>query len=236
MAPELGASEEMRLDSEARWREAELQLRREELAAQREKDRLPIRIPLWVAALSVLGAVIVAALQGWANIRLEKEKFQSSLILKAIETGNIKDSATNLRFMVEAGLLQDSSGKLSALLNTPTSIPVLPSSIGPQVHPVEPGQVDVMGTDKVEFSCTDLAHPEVMIRMGIDQEKLLEGRAGDSLRTQLPDQSSGVHELWWSLDAMSSTLMCEVAVNKVVRYRSQVSGTSNNGSILIQVR
>jgi len=192
------------------------------LAAQ--KDRWPILVPVWVAVLGLFLTVY----QGCVNGQLEKDKAQASLILKAIETGNVKDSATNLRFLIEAGLLEDPSGKITALLNKPGDVPKLPGS-----HSVEstlPEIVEITGTDSVELLCQDSANPEAAIRLGIDKDQLpaTQGRA------RLPGLTSGSHSLWWSVDTPSATRTCEVIVNGAVRYRYQVA--SSNGALLLQVR
>ncbi len=119
-----------------------------------------ILIPIWVAVLSLVGGVLSTAIQGYFNGQLEKDKAQSSLILKAIETGNVKDSATNLRFLIETGLLEDSSGKITALLNKPGDVPKLPvSSARISVESIQPGIVDASSADSVELSCQDPANP-----------------------------------------------------------------------------
>lgn len=201
------------------------------------KDKSPILLPLWVAVLSLFGGVLVAAVQGCFNTQIEKGKSQASLILKAIETGDVEKSATNLRFLIKAGLLKDPSGKLSELLEQRDTIPVLPPSQGSlEVHATEPGVVEVASADTVELSCGDPAHPEALIQTWLDQRQLLGAPAGVHRRVRIPALSPGIHMLWWSVDTISSTLACEVFVNGVVRHRRQVSPEgANNGSLLLRV-
>lgn len=225
--------EERKLAADIRFRELELQLKREEFNARLavQGDRSPILVPVWVAVLGLVGGVLLTASQAYFNGRLERDKAQSNLILKAIETGNVKDSATNLRFLIEAGLLEDPSGKISTLLNKPADVPKLPVSTGSHsVESVLPPVVEVTSTDSVELLCQDPANPETAVRLGIDQNQLPTTRG----RARLPRLTSGSHSLWWSADTSSATRTCEVVVNGVVRYRYQV--TSGNGALLLQIK
>lgn len=234
------ALEEKKLEADNRLRQDELQIRREELAAQRQKGKLPILLPLWVAALGFVGNMIVAGIQGYFNMRIEKAKFQSSVILKAIETGNVNDSAKNLRFLVKAGLLDDRADRMTTLLENPASVPVLPAPIGSQGPPLEPGVVDVARTDTVELSCEDPEHPEALVKLDFDGELLYSGLARERPHAIISGRSPGPHTLRWLSGVMSSTLTCEVVVKGVngeVRYRNEASPTgSNNGSVLLRVQ
>jgi len=222
--------EDRKLAAEMRFREVELQLKREEFQARlaTQGSRWPILVPVWVAILGLVGGMLLTVLQGYFNGQLEKDKAQSSLILKAIETGNVKDSATNLRFLIEAGLLEDPSGKITALLNKPEDVPKLPGSHS--VESILPGSVEATSTDSIEFFCQDPANPQASVQLGIDQNQLpaTQGRA------RLPGLTAGSHSLWWTVDTPSATRICGVVVNGVVRSQDQVS--TGNGSVLLQVK
>jgi hypothetical protein len=71
---------------------------------------------LATAILSVMGVLSVALINANAQRALEREQFESNLILKAISTGDKKQSYDNLRFLVEAHLIREQSDKVSALL------------------------------------------------------------------------------------------------------------------------
>ena len=69
-----------------------------------------------VALLSVGGTLVVASKNATAQRELEREQFESNLILKAISTGDKKQSYENIRFLVEAHLIRKESDKVSPLL------------------------------------------------------------------------------------------------------------------------
>ncbi len=58
----------------------------------------------------------------------ERLKFESNLILKAIETGNREESKNNLLFLIETGFIEDKNGKIAASATDPETVPVLPAS------------------------------------------------------------------------------------------------------------
>lgn len=222
--------EERKLAADIRLREMELQLKREELQSRiaAQGDRSPILVPVWVAVLGLVGGLALTILQGFFNGQLEKDKAKSALILKAIETGNVKDSATNLRFLIETGLLEDPSGKITALLNKPEDVPKLPAPSGSHSsESILPNAVEVTGTDKVELLCQDPTNPAAAVQLGIDRDQLSASQG----RARLPGLTSGSHSLWWSVDTPST---CELVVNGDVRYRYQVP--PGNGALLLEVR
>lgn len=229
-----GASlEDRKFEADCRFREMELQIKRDEAGARlaAQKDRSPILIPIWVAVVGLVGGVLLTAVQGCFNGQLEKDKAQSNLILKAIETGNVQDSATNLRFLIEAGLLEDPSGKIMALLNKPGDVPKLPASSDSRpTQAILPAFVEASGSDGIEIGCQDPVNPGGAVRMGVDHTQLPAAQG----RSRLPTLAPGPHSLWWSASTPSATRICEVVVNGVVRYRDQFS--SGNGALLLQVK
>lgn len=98
-------------------------------------------IPILVAIVTGLVAVITVYLNGRASIRLEREKFransqleqqkfESNLVLQAIATGNRQSAQKNLEFLVSAGFLADPKGKIKELAKRPADAPVLPAREG----------------------------------------------------------------------------------------------------------
>ena len=75
---------------------------------------------------AVIGIVVGAVAQGVNNTNLERKKLESTLILRAIETGDQKKSAANLSFLVKAGFIEDRNGQIAALGSNPENTPVLP--------------------------------------------------------------------------------------------------------------
>lgn len=59
-------------------------------------------------------------------MKLERQKFQSELILKAIETGNSEAATKNLLFLLRLGFIEDPTGRIGQLQNNPQDAPVLP--------------------------------------------------------------------------------------------------------------
>jgi glutamyl endopeptidase len=117
--------EEKKFAADLEIRRAELELRREQLKYDADSES---KKPIWNTApgIAVIGGVITLlsavasnALQAWnsssqrekehqAQIDLERHKFQSDLIQKAIERGqDSRAAATNLNFLWEAGLITD---------------------------------------------------------------------------------------------------------------------------------
>ncbi len=127
------ALDQKRAQDDVRLREAELAFRKEEMHARLESEAAgrrvrfsPLGVALFSGALGLIGTGAGALLQGYSNMKLERQKFESQLIFKAIETGNPEAAAKNLLFMVKIGLIQDPTGKIGQLQASPHDSPVLP--------------------------------------------------------------------------------------------------------------
>jgi hypothetical protein len=84
----------------------------------------PVVIGVTSALFTVLGTGIGVLLQGHSNTQLERQKFESALILKALETTKKEDTANNLKFLLDAGLIQSlDKGKIYELAKTPANLP-----------------------------------------------------------------------------------------------------------------
>ena len=100
------------IKNELDLKKAELTLKEKELAEKTESERRNIWFtsPLIVTALSaifgLLGTGIGAVLQGYWNTQLERQKFESVLIQKALEQKDREEVAKNLLFLVKIGLIQ----------------------------------------------------------------------------------------------------------------------------------
>jgi hypothetical protein len=75
-----------------------------------------------------------AYIQGRSQLDIERLKFESSVILKAIETGDREESRKNLAFVLQAGLIKDPGHKIAALIEHADNIPVLPAPISIDVE------------------------------------------------------------------------------------------------------
>ena len=106
-----------------------LETRIEKLERQ---ERWAILIPIIVALIGATASFIVTRFQETNRLKLtiaqEEVQLKSDIILKAIETGNSQEAATNLAFFVKIGFIDDTDGKILTALNNPTTIPVLPKS------------------------------------------------------------------------------------------------------------
>ncbi|MFP5263724.1 MAG: tetratricopeptide repeat protein [Blastocatellia bacterium] len=129
--------EEQKLANEVRLKELELEIKRKELEVKLEELK-PTRVlklssfsPTTIAAIiGLLATGIGFVIQSNVNRQLERDKFQSQLILKAIETGDPEKALANLRFFLQTGLLDDTTGRITIALGKGEekleSIPVLP--------------------------------------------------------------------------------------------------------------
>jgi hypothetical protein len=80
--------------------------------------------PLLLAMVGLIGTGVGAVLQGFWNTRLEREKFEFSLIEKALATSNKDEAAQNLKFLVDAGLInQFNQDKIASLASNPKALP-----------------------------------------------------------------------------------------------------------------
>jgi len=118
-----------------RLRAAQLELDRERFRFEQDLERRKLKSTFYssgiiIALVGVLGVVLGNFVQGCYNWRLERQKSQSLIILKAIETGSAKDAANNLLFLVRAGLLDDPAHRIEELLKKSEDVPVLPSRLG----------------------------------------------------------------------------------------------------------
>jgi len=80
--------------------------------------------PLLLAFVGLLGTGVGAVLQGYWNTKLEREKFEFTLIQKALENADKTEAGRNLMFLLQAGLLSQFDGKkIEALASKPEQLP-----------------------------------------------------------------------------------------------------------------
>jgi hypothetical protein len=130
---------------EADLRMREIAIKERELALKEQEVRSRIKLDsqgtwlsssLLVAISGLLGTGLGAALQGYSNIHLERQKFDANfqlerqkfefaLIQKALETTDTEEAVRRLEFMVDSGVLQslDSSKIKSIAKHEPEKIP-----------------------------------------------------------------------------------------------------------------
>src|SRR5438067_3438319 len=125
-------TEQAKLDLE-KWRiEEDLKVRREELEIKR-KD-LPKTVwssPLLIAVIGVCATVVASLVQNYvqseANRNLERQRFESTLIQKALETESSDEAAKRLSFLVNLGFITDENGKIANYVKKPDTIPLQPT-------------------------------------------------------------------------------------------------------------
>ena len=119
--------EKARIDVELK--RTQLEVRRSQLSSRpkRSLNSSPLTLAVITGILGLIGIGIGNYLQSVANLKLEQEKAESALILKAIETGDRETAAKNLAFLVQIGLIHDKTGKIVELEAQPMNAPVLPS-------------------------------------------------------------------------------------------------------------
>jgi hypothetical protein len=81
---------------------------------------------------TLLGNLVQNVIQSAANRDLERQRFESTLIQKAVETDSSEEAARRLQFLVSLGFVRDESGRIAKYVATPESIPLQPLSSIPQ--------------------------------------------------------------------------------------------------------
>jgi hypothetical protein len=88
-------------------RDADIELKRDELASS--KWRSPLVVAVFVAAGAAAGNALVAVVNGHQTVALENSKAESTRILEMIKTGDTEKAASNLRFLLQSGLVDEAS-------------------------------------------------------------------------------------------------------------------------------
>jgi hypothetical protein len=88
----------------------------------------PIVGTVLVAIIGLFGTGIGASIGGYYNIKLEKEKLRSSLILKAVETTDPESALNYLKLLRDTGLVTDIDVTIEEWTNDTTLIPLRPTS------------------------------------------------------------------------------------------------------------
>lgn len=139
----LSAEDSLR-SAEFRLREMELKLREKELDAKIAAGGENARRNAWLASpllvavgstiFGLLGTGVGAALQGFSNTALERQKFEAGLIQKALETTDKSEAATNLLFLAGIGLIsQFDTQKIVMMARDPQKLPTTTPPVPPGV-------------------------------------------------------------------------------------------------------
>ena len=92
----------------------DLELKRRELQKRPMFWKAVLTSPVLIAAVITGGITWVTANLTAKNATAQRE---SNLIIDAIRTGDHRQAGDNLKFLVEAGLISDSSGRLRSYLD-----------------------------------------------------------------------------------------------------------------------
>jgi hypothetical protein len=145
-------------------KEEEFAIQREQISASRLRlfgwKLSPSFVTIIVSLLAVLGTVLAGINQANQNRKLEEQKaryqkqandqkFKSDLTLNAIRTGNPKEAAQNLLFLIEAKLLDDPNNSIRDALKKYQ--PTLPVSSGVPVPHTASSREVFFTRYKIEF-------------------------------------------------------------------------------------
>jgi hypothetical protein len=119
--------------------QAELALKKRDLEAPRPKSGLgrflsqPNAGLIIGGVIGIISALVANFLQSRSAIELERQKLESTLITKAVETLDPAVSSRNLRFLLKAGLIRDPDGRI-ARASSPADAPVFATPSGEPVR------------------------------------------------------------------------------------------------------
>jgi GH24 family phage-related lysozyme (muramidase) len=137
LSGDTGASEREKWSADHALRQREVAVKEAELELTRathatSRWRSPVVVALLAAAIAALGNAAVAYTNGRSDTRLEAQKSEQARILEMIKTGSPDKAAANLKFLLQAGLISDSTTRqnLTRFLRDrrPGTGPALPSA------------------------------------------------------------------------------------------------------------
>ncbi len=126
---------------EQRLNAAELELKHAQLEEARCRrcwgSASPTVVAIMAALIGFLGSTCAAYYQHRTAIELERERFQSTLVLEYIKTSDVTVARRNVAFLLQTQLLADRGGLIRQYLESrPAEAPWLPSGSGG--NPVPP--------------------------------------------------------------------------------------------------
>jgi hypothetical protein len=119
--------------------ETELALKKADLQnAQRGKSLLSTiaqpNVGLIIGGVvGIISALVANVIQSRSAVELERQKLESTLIIKAVETLDPAVSSRNLHFLLSAGLIRDPDGRI-ARASTPQVAPVFATPSGQPIR------------------------------------------------------------------------------------------------------
>lgn len=128
-----------------------------------------VRTTLTGGIFAVLGTLAGALVTGWSQVELAQQKFNSDLVLKALESDSADQRLESLKFLVETNLIKDQdiqsgvSAYATAKENNPSAIP--------QVSPA------------VSFSSPLVSNPRIYLLAGNKEKQQLFSTYKSELQT-----------------------------------------------------
>lgn len=117
-------------EADTKLREAELEIKRLELQTATKHGLSNSKVAILVAATTaisgLISAMMVESIKGSETLRIEqqkanfqhdldRDKFETTLILRATENKEVDERIRNLRFYIEAGYIKDPEGKIAKM-------------------------------------------------------------------------------------------------------------------------
>lgn len=122
--------ERRKFDTDSRLREQELELKRKDQSRAGWSN--PLVVAIFAAAIAAGGNAVVSIVNGIQQRGIEDRKSEQARVLEMIKTGDTEKAAENLRFLLDAGLIdnEERAGKVKAFLDArqPGTGPALPSA------------------------------------------------------------------------------------------------------------
>ncbi|SAL88769.1 hypothetical protein AWB74_08722 [Caballeronia arvi] len=190
-------------EREVAVKEKELTIKEAENAAS--KWRNPLVVAIFAAAVAAAGNAVVALTNGIFQRQLETQTSEHSRILEMIKTGDPDKAATNLKFLLDAGLVADPDNyrKLKAFLDTRKagSGPTLPAPesqrIVGQVVTSHAGDSPEDGPDATSCVSADVANGwHIVPGSGhIVTDSIVNGTLSVTVQDETPDHYCGTFHI-----------------------------------------
>jgi hypothetical protein len=129
-------SERERFEAEQKLRQAELDIRKREIAvkeieAQRSSGFLgrlgPVGVGIFVAGIGLIGGVVTTSMQNIYQRELERTKAEGTLILELAKAADLERAQKNMQWFLRAGFIRDPTGEIAASLENKENVPFLPA-------------------------------------------------------------------------------------------------------------
>lgn len=141
---------------------------------------------LKLAVLGYLVSLFIAAGQEWMKLRLEREQYESTLIVQAVNNADQARSRANLKFLIEAGLVSAHNEKILPLLLDSSMLIKLPADRLPTLPPTPAHYTSpsgarlrvIAGTVVDELTKRPLAGVRVSVDNKQERQEVVTGRDG----------------------------------------------------------